>query len=59
VATPTRLFLGREQREVGEYYENALNSEEKFKNEVLMFSRDKYTGGQQAAACRNSALVNN
>jgi hypothetical protein len=41
VATPTRLFLGREQREVGEYYENALNSEEKFKNEVLMFSRDK------------------
>lgn len=29
------------------------------KNEVQPFSRDKYSGGQQAVTCTNSVLVNN
>lgn len=42
----------------GEHCESTPKFRRAFKNEILLFSRDKYIGGEQVVACKNSALVN-
>lgn len=56
---PMLYVLGGKGEIRGEHCESTPKFRKDFTNEVLLFFRDKYIGGEQVVACKNSALVNN